>query len=100
MESSSISNSRIRSGHGALNPFPARPFLSRSPACPGAQIRPMRRLILRSFLSPGDILMLTAAVRDLHRCHPGEFLTDIRTSCPPLWENNPNITELREGDSG
>ena len=42
----------------------------------------MRKLILRNFQSPGDIVMLTAAVRDLHRAHPGEFLTDVRTSFP------------------
>ena len=40
--------------------------------------------------------MLTAAVRDLHRCHPGRFLTDVRTSCPELWENNPHLTSLSE----
>lgn len=54
----------------------------------------MRKLVLRNFQSPGDILMLTAAVRDLHRCHPGEFLTDVRTSCPGLWEHNPHLTPL------
>lgn len=42
--------------------------------------------------------MLTAAVRDLHACHPGEFLTDVRTPCPALWENNPHITPLDEND--
>lgn len=42
--------------------------------------------------------MLTAAVRDLHRCHPGEFLTDVRTSCPALWEHNPWLTPLDETD--
>ena len=42
--------------------------------------------------------MLTAAVRDLHRCHPGEFLTDVRTPCPELWENNPLISRLEESD--
>lgn len=57
----------------------------------------MRRLILRSFQSPGDILMLTAAVRDLHAAHPQQFLTDVRTSVGPLWENNPYITPLDEG---
>lgn len=40
--------------------------------------------------------MLTAAVRDLHRCHPGEFLTDVRTSCPDLWHHNPYLTPLDE----
>ena len=29
-----------------------------------------RKLVLRNFQSPGDIVMLTAAVRDLHRAYP------------------------------
>ena len=58
----------------------------------------MRKLILRKFQSPGDILMLTAAVRDLHRSYPGEFLTDVRTSIPMLWEHNPYLTSLDETD--
>ncbi len=58
----------------------------------------MRKLILRNGFSPGDIVMLTAAVRDLHRCHPGQFLTDVRTACPELWENNPFITPLKEDE--
>ena len=58
----------------------------------------MRKLILRNFQSPGDIVMLTAAVRDLHRAHPGEFLTDVRTSAPALWEHNPYLTPLDESD--
>ncbi|HEX2723982.1 MAG TPA: hypothetical protein VHM24_13785, partial [Gemmatimonadaceae bacterium] len=56
------------------------------------------KLILRNFQSPGDIVMLTAAVRDLHRCHPGRFVTDVRTSCPALWENNPYLTPLNLED--
>jgi ADP-heptose:LPS heptosyltransferase len=58
----------------------------------------MRKLILRNFQSPGDIVMLTAAVRDLHRAHPGEFQTDVRTSCPALWLHNPYLTALDESD--
>jgi len=42
--------------------------------------------------------MLTAAVRDLHRAYPGAFLTDVRTSCPALWENNPHLTPLNQDD--
>jgi ADP-heptose:LPS heptosyltransferase len=56
------------------------------------------KLILRNFQSPGDILMLTAAVRDLHACHPGRFATDVRTSCPDLWLHNPYLTPLAEDD--
>ncbi len=59
----------------------------------------MKKLILRNLLSPGDIVMLTAAVRDLHHAYPGRFATDVRTSCPELWENNPHLTPLAETDS-
>jgi ADP-heptose:LPS heptosyltransferase len=58
----------------------------------------VQKLILRNFQSPGDILMLTAAVRDLHRSHPGEFLTDVRTPFPDLWLFNTYITSLDEAD--
>ena len=57
-----------------------------------------QRLILRNFMSPGDITMLTAAVRDLHLAHPGKYQTDVRTSADALWENNPYLTPLREDD--
>jgi ADP-heptose:LPS heptosyltransferase len=60
----------------------------------------MRKLILSNDQSPGDIVMLTAAVRDLHRSYPGEFLTDVRTPCSHLWENNPYITPLGPLDHG
>jgi ADP-heptose:LPS heptosyltransferase len=58
----------------------------------------VRKLVLKNTQSPGDIVMLTAAVRDLHRAHPGEFLVDVRTSCPDLWLNNPNLTALADDD--
>jgi ADP-heptose:LPS heptosyltransferase len=58
----------------------------------------MQKLILKNFLSPGDLVMLTAAVRDLHRCYPGRFQTDVRTSCPEIWEHNPYLTPLSESD--
>ena len=56
------------------------------------------KLILRNFQSAGDIVMLTAAVRDLHRCYPGRYLTDVRTSCSDLWIGNPWLTPLDESD--
>ncbi len=61
---------------------------------------PVRKLLLRNGQSPGDIVMLTAAVRDLHLAHPGRFQTDVRTSCAALWEHNPWLTPLAEDDSG
>jgi ADP-heptose:LPS heptosyltransferase len=56
---------------------------------------PMQKLILTNFQSPGDVVMLTAAMRDLHACYPNQFVTDVRTSCPALWENNPHVTPLK-----
>ena len=58
----------------------------------------VRRVILRHFRSPGDVLMLTAAVRDLALSHPGQFQIDVRTPFSALWENNPYITPLQEED--
>lgn len=56
------------------------------------------KLILKSGLSPGDIVMLTAAVRDLHAAYPGEYVTDVRTPCAALWAHNPHITPIADAD--
>ncbi len=53
-----------------------------------------RHLALKCHLSPGDVVMLTAAVRDLHRAHQNQFVTYVETSASDLWENNPYITPL------
>ena len=34
--------------------------------------------------SPGDVLMLTAAVRDLHKAHPGQYVTGGEVAAPPV----------------
>src|SRR5580700_11764743 len=60
----------------------------------------MRKLIIRNHLAPGDIVMLTAAIRDLHLTYPGEYITDAQTSCCQLWEHNPHITPLSADDDG
>src|SRR5579863_89145 len=61
---------------------------------------PVRRLILSSHQSPGDITVMTAAVRDLHLANKGQFETDVRTSADAIWLNNPYITRLNEGQPG
>jgi hypothetical protein len=58
----------------------------------------VEKLILKCGLSPGDIVMLTAAVRDLHGCYPGRFAVDVRTVCPDLWLHNPHLMPLRDDD--
>jgi ADP-heptose:LPS heptosyltransferase len=57
----------------------------------------VRKLILKNGFATGDVVMMTAAVRDLHAGYPGQFLTDVRTACPELWEHNPHLTPLAEG---
>lgn len=58
------------------------------------------KLLLRCFQSPGDVVMLTAAIRDLHRAAPGRYVTDVRTPCPDLWRHNPYLTRLEDDQSG
>lgn len=60
----------------------------------------MRTVILRNFLSPGDIVMLTAAIRDLKGSLGDEIAIDVRTPCAHLWENNPHITPLADDTPG
>jgi hypothetical protein len=55
-------------------------------------------LILKGRQALGDMVMLTAAVRDLHRSYPGRFVTDVRSAFPDLWDHNPHLTPLAEED--
>lgn len=58
---------------------------------------PNSRFILENFQCPGDILMLSACVRDIKLWKP-DYEIDVRTSCDELFDHNPNITKLDEGD--
>ncbi len=62
------------------------------------KVQPNRKIILRHFRSPGDVLMLTAAVRDLALSYSDSLQIDVRTPFPALWESNPYLTPLREED--
>jgi len=52
------------------------------------------KLILVNRLAPGDILVMTNAIRDLHKAYPGKYQTEVRTPCNPIFENNPYCTKL------
>lgn len=57
------------------------------------------KIFLKEFQSPGDILMLTAAVRDLKLSHP-EYHINCRTSAQELWQNNPYLDRsVTEGNA-
>jgi ADP-heptose:LPS heptosyltransferase len=68
--------------------------------CPKFEIHPdsvsaiapgSRRLILVNTLSPGDVLVMSAAIGALHRQHPRKFTTAVATSANPIFEHNPYI---------
>lgn len=48
------------------------------------------KLFLWNRLSPGDIAVLTATVRDLKLSHP-EIQVNVQTSANELWQNNPYL---------
>jgi FkbM family methyltransferase len=58
----------------------------------------MRKIILKNGFALGDVVLMTAAVRDLHLCYPGQFQTDVRTHFPDVWDFNPHLTHLEERD--
>jgi ADP-heptose:LPS heptosyltransferase len=39
-----------------------------------------KKILVRNTQSPGDVVVLTAMMRDLHRCHPGMFETAVSTA--------------------
>jgi ADP-heptose:LPS heptosyltransferase len=55
-----------------------------------------RKLILRNHLSPGDVLVMSAAIYSLHRAHPGKFSTAVDTTANALYEHNPDVMPLEE----
>ena len=57
----------------------------------------MRQISLKTTQSPGDVVMLTAAVRELKRALGAGVEIDVRTPCPALWEHNPHLPPLADG---
>jgi hypothetical protein len=57
----------------------------------------IKKLIVFNRLSPGDGVMLTAAIRDLHMTVP-EVKIDVRVPFPDLFLHNPYLTKLDHTD--
>jgi len=57
-----------------------------------------KRILFWNPLSPGDVLVSTAVIRDLHKAYPGEYITGYKGSAPEIFENNPYITPMADGD--
>lgn len=56
-----------------------------------------RKVILRQGQSPGDILTMTRSLADLKKTFP-DWLIDVRSPAPAIFENNPHLTPLDEND--
>ena len=56
----------------------------------------MKKLIFKQMQSPGDLLMLTVAIRDLHLNYYNWFETDVISCYPEVFFNNHFITKLTD----
>jgi ADP-heptose:LPS heptosyltransferase/SAM-dependent methyltransferase len=52
------------------------------------------KIVLVNRLAPGDILVMTNALRDLHLAHPGKYETAVRTPCNDIFVNNPYVSSF------
>lgn len=52
----------------------------------------LRSLLLENRNAPGDVLVMTSAVRALHTAYPGEYQTFVASFCPDIWKHNPLVT--------
>lgn len=55
-------------------------------------------LLLTHWHSPGDIVCMTAAVRDLATTYPGRFRIFVGTASSELWSFNPHIAGVCKGE--
>jgi ADP-heptose:LPS heptosyltransferase len=56
-------------------------------------------IIFKQWQAPGDLLMLTVAIRDLHKIYPGKFRTDVFTCYPEVFFNNPYLIYFPKNNS-
>ncbi len=57
-----------------------------------------QKLLLTNTQSPGDVLVMTAAIACLQEQYPGEYLVGVRTSADEIFQNNPHVTYVDPTD--
>jgi hypothetical protein len=55
------------------------------------------RLVLAHGCAPGDVVVMTAAVRDLARAYPGQYQVAVETHSRTLWQHNPHVRTPAQG---
>lgn len=58
----------------------------------------LKKILIRIDASPSDDVVLSAVIRDLHRCYPGRFATAIQTQHTEIWDSNPHLSLFTEND--
>lgn len=58
-----------------------------------------KEVLLINRLAPGDVLVMSNAIRDLDKAFPGQFKIDVRTPCNEIFDNNPHITKLKYSET-
>ena len=53
------------------------------------------KLVLINRLAPGDILVMTNAIRDLHLAYPGKYQVAVKTPCNQIFDNSPYISNFQ-----
>ncbi|OWK46631.1 hypothetical protein [Fimbriiglobus ruber] len=59
---------------------------------PLSKQKPPYKLLIKNGNSPGDVLVLSAAIESLHVQFPDKYLTSVGTPCMEIWRHNPRIT--------
>lgn len=57
-----------------------------------------QHLLIVNDQAPGDNVVWTGVVREIHKEYPGRFLTSVCTHYPELWEANPHLTTFTGGE--
>ena len=57
------------------------------------------KIIIKCNLCPGDLCTLTAAIYSLHVKYKNQYVTDVRTHWPSIFNNNPHITPLQDKEA-
>jgi len=62
-----------------------------------AEVIEKKKVFITNMQAPGDVLQLSAAIRDLVNQHGDKFAVNVSTTAMDIWENNPyldkNVTE-------
>lgn len=53
----------------------------------------LNKILLKNYLCPGDILVMSVAIECLHSQYPEKYLTAIETPHNGVYENNPHIVQ-------